>query len=711
MAFLTTYFILGLLCCIINNHLENKGRASAETSGFCCRSSDSNPCLTYCTTVVNFSVYSNVTEVNITSTGKVIIPLNMSTLEMQLNENEWNKGNASVIFVEWREWKYTNILYKENGLGYTLPVASTPVTVIIANASENIFNQSITVIFNKNLKGGNFVCAHLVVENCTAVWSSENRSVQHVTETSITCSYNQPSTFTILQRIASLENIGKVVSNFGQGYKSKQATAGNLKTMENLIQNASRDIAKIKEARLKNEKIEVVIQAFPINELPNSTAKLSAESASIELLWEAIKGESPSEFVCIGIVILKGSQSGLDPSLASNESEVKSRLASDVLTVSISGMKTGNLSSPIIFNLTLAQRKAKSENPVCVYWEHGGKARKEGWNIFGCKLHQDLPETTSCSCTHLTSFAVLLSHTPIPAADEKNLELITYVGLSLSVFCLLLSVIIFLYCRSIRSIRITIHTHLCLSMLLAEFLFLVNSSKIKNELGCKIVAICLHYLFLVCFAWMLLEGIQLYFMVVKVFHSRSLQKKYLFLVGYGSPLIIVIVTAAYNINAYSTSNCWLNFKSGFIFAFIGPVCAIIGLNLIFFIITIWKLADKFSMLNSDVPHYKKVRSFMCTAIGQLVLLGGTWIFGMFHFNEGTVVMAYIFTVINSFQGFFILILHCVLNKQVRTELWNRLSNISTGMSVDTRKGTNWKGLQNSQESNNFKSTTNVVTYS
>ncbi|XP_072104266.1 uncharacterized protein [Mobula birostris] len=218
----------------------------------------------------------------------------MSTLEMQLNENEWSKGSASVIFVEWREQKYTNILYTENGLGYTLPVASTPVTVRIANASENIFNQSITVIFNKNLKSGNFVCAHLVVENCTAVWSSDNRSVQYVTETSITCSYNQSSTFTVLQRIASLENIGKVVSNFGQEDKSKQVTEGNLKTMENLIQKASRDIAKIKEARLKNEKIEVVIQAFPINELPNSTAKLSAESASIELLWEAIKGESPS---------------------------------------------------------------------------------------------------------------------------------------------------------------------------------------------------------------------------------------------------------------------------------------------------------------------------------------------------------------------------------------------------------------------------------
>ncbi|XP_051897785.1 adhesion G protein-coupled receptor E5-like [Pristis pectinata] len=248
-------------------------------------------------------------------------------------------------------------------------------------------------------------------------------------------------------------------------------------------------------------------------------------------------------------------------------------------------------------------------------------------------------------------------------------------------------------------------------MFLAEFLFLVNTSKTGNKLICQGVAICLHYLFLACFAWMLLEGIQLYLMVVKVFHSRSLRKKYLFLVGYGTPLIIVSATVASSLEAYETDYCWLNFKSGFIWAFIGPVCAIIGLNSIFFIITIWKLADKFSMLNSDVPHYKKVRSFTFTAIGQLILLGCTWVFGLLHFSESTIIMAYIFTGINSFQGVFILVLHCLINKQIRTELRNRLCNISISTSTYTKQGTNWKGLKNSQETDNFKSTTNTVTYS
>ncbi|XP_032906754.1 CD97 antigen-like [Amblyraja radiata] len=90
----------------------------------------------------------------------------------------------------------------------------------------------------------------------------------------------------------------------------------------------------------------------------------------------------------------------------------------------------------------------------------------------------------------------------------------------------------------------------------------------------------------------------------------------------------------------------------------------------FFIITVLKLAEKFSSINPDMGQLKKIRVFTFTAVAQLCLLGCTWIFGMLHFQKETIVMAYIFTVINSMQGMFIFILHCLLNKQVRDEYAN-----------------------------------------
>uniref|UniRef100_A0A4W3H2S8 G-protein coupled receptors family 2 profile 2 domain-containing protein n=1 Tax=Callorhinchus milii TaxID=7868 RepID=A0A4W3H2S8_CALMI len=159
---------------------------------------------------------------------------------------------------------------------------------------------------------------------------------------------------------------------------------------------------------------------------------------------------------------------------------------------------------------------------------------------------------------------------------------------------------------------------------------------------CQITAILLHYLFLTSFAWMMLEGVQLYLMVVKVFQSKILQSRILFSFGYGLSLLIVAITVATNHNAYGANNiCWLSIENGFIWAFVGPVCAVVG---------------------SYECHI--FRRFLCTAIAQLVVLGLTWILGFMHFNDQTIVMSYLFTIFNSFQGLFIFILHCVLNKQV-----------------------------------------------
>ncbi|KAF7689221.1 hypothetical protein HF521_012574 [Silurus meridionalis] len=45
-----------------------------------------------------------------------------------------------------------------------------------------------------------------------------------------------------------------------------------------------------------------------------------------------------------------------------------------------------------------------------------------------------------------------------------------------------------------------------------------------------------------------------------------------------------------------------------------------------------------------------------------------WVFGCFLFQEeGTLVMAYLFTLLNSLQGALIFIMHCLMSKSVREE--------------------------------------------
>lgn len=63
-------------------------------------------------------------------------------------------------------------------------------------------------------------------------------------------------------------------------------------------------------------------------------------------------------------------------------------------------------------------------------------------------------------------------------------------------------------------------------------------------LRCRLVAGLLHYCFLAAFCWMSLEGLELYFLVVRVFQGQGLSKRWLYLIGYGVPFLIVAISAA-----------------------------------------------------------------------------------------------------------------------------------------------------------------------
>jgi len=59
-----------------------------------------------------------------------------------------------------------------------------------------------------------------------------------------------------------------------------------------------------------------------------------------------------------------------------------------------------------------------------------------------------------------------------------------------------------------------------------------------------------------------------------------------------------------------------------------------------------------------------------------VLLGLTWMFGYFFINKETVVLAYLFAVFNSLQGFFIFVFHCLFNKKVQISVSDSILLIS-----------------------------------
>nr|XP_037848013.1 adhesion G protein-coupled receptor E2 isoform X3 [Chlorocebus sabaeus] len=345
-------------------------------------------------------------------------------------------------------------------------------------------------------------------------------------------------------------------------------------------------------------------------------------------------------------------------------------LLSDVISAFLSNNDTQNLSSPVTF--TFSHRSVIPRRKVfCVFWEHGQNGCGH-WATTGCSTMGTRDTSTICRCTHLSSFAVLMAPYDVQEEDPV-LTVITYMGLSLSLLCLLLAALTFLLCKAIQNTSTSLHLQLSLCLLVAHLLFLVGIDRTEHEVLCAIIAGALHYLYLAAFTWMLLEALYLFLtarnlMVVNYSSINRFTKKLMFPVGYGVPAVIVAISAASRPHLYGTpSRCWLQPEKGFIWGFLGPVCAIFSVNLALLLVTLWILKKRLSSLNNEVSTLQNTRMLAFKATAQLFILGCTWCLGILQVGPAARVMAYLFTIINSLQGVFIFLVYCLLSQQVREQ--------------------------------------------
>ncbi|XP_039108299.1 adhesion G protein-coupled receptor E2-like [Hyaena hyaena] len=343
-------------------------------------------------------------------------------------------------------------------------------------------------------------------------------------------------------------------------------------------------------------------------------------------------------------------------------------LLSDVNSAFMSNKDTQNLSSPVTF---IFSHHSVTPGPMhkvlCVFWERGQDGCGH-WSTTGCRLVASEDSSTTCQCTHLSSFAVLMAHYDVQ--EDPVLVVITYVGLGLSLLCLFMAALTFLLCKAIQNTSTSLHLQLSVCLFLAHLLFLTAINQTKIKVLCTIIAGALHYLYLASFTWMLLESLHLFLTarnltVVNYSSMSRFMKKIMFPVGYGVPALIVAISAASRPHLYGTpTRCWLQTDKGFIWTFLGPISTIFSINSVFFLMTFWIVKSKLSSITSDVSTLKNTRMLTFKAMAQLIILGCTWCLGLLQVGPAAHIMAYLFTIINSLQGVFIFLVYCLLSQQV-----------------------------------------------
>uniref|UniRef100_A0A671LW64 Adhesion G protein-coupled receptor L2-like n=1 Tax=Sinocyclocheilus anshuiensis TaxID=1608454 RepID=A0A671LW64_9TELE len=350
------------------------------------------------------------------------------------------------------------------------------------------------------------------------------------------------------------------------------------------------------------------------------------------------------------------------------------------------------VSEPLIF--TLAHLDTENYfNPNCSFWNYSERSMTGYWSTQGCKLLATNKTHTTCSCSHLTNFAILMAHRDahgVGSVHELLLTVITRMGIAVSLVCLAISIFTFCFFRGLQSDRNTIHKNLCINLFIAELLFLVGINMTEPPIVCSVIAGVLHFFFLSAFAWMCLEAVQLFLMLVEVFESEFSRRKYYYASGYLLPCVVVGISAAIDYKSYGTRKaCWLRVDNHFIWSFIGPVTFIIMLNLIFLVVTMYKMVKHSMSMKPDSSRLESIRpvgfrSWVFGAFALLCLVCLTWSFGLFFLNDSSVIMAYLFTIFNTLQGMFIFIFHCLLQKKVRKEYSKcfRQSQCCTGLPAE-----------------------------
>lgn len=363
-----------------------------------------------------------------------------------------------------------------------------------------------------------------------------------------------------------------------------------------------------------------------------------------------------------------------------------------VMTTTISH----KITKPFRISMTFKNNHPSDGKPQCVFWNFSLANYTGGWDSSGCSVEDDGRggrDRVFCKCNHLTSFSILMSpDSPGPGTlMEILLDIISYIGLGFSILslaaCLVVEAMVW---KSVTKNRTSYMRHICIvnitsCLLVADIWFIVadaihNGHYPLNKTACVAATFFIHFFYLGVFFWMLTLGLMLFYRLVFILHdaSKSTQKAIAFSLGYGCPLIISVITVGVTQpqEVYMRKNaCWLNWEdTRALLAFAIPALIIVVINMTITVVVITKILRPSI---GDKPSKQEKNSLfqISKSIGVLTpLLGLTWGFGLATVIQGSSpVFHIVFTLLNAFQGLFILLFGCLWDQKVQEALMNKFS--------------------------------------
>lgn len=206
-----------------------------------------------------------------------------------------------------------------------------------------------------------------------------------------------------------------------------------------------------------------------------------------------------------------------------------------------------------------------------------------------------------------------------------------------------------------------------LACLFADLLYLsAAAARGAPKLICAVIAMLMHYFFLVSFTWMSIIAFETW----RTFSTISIQRRNLtkrekrhcllrrIAVGWLPAAVFVAVCAVFHqsqpltfrYGATSTNFCWINKPIAILFSFVLPIAFTILFNIVFFVLTviaIWKTNHQVR----EATYHAKNRTTAAVFFKILILMGFTWIFGILQPIHSS--FSYPFVMFTAFTGLYV----------------------------------------------------------
>uniref|UniRef100_A0A671QV57 Adhesion G protein-coupled receptor F5-like n=1 Tax=Sinocyclocheilus anshuiensis TaxID=1608454 RepID=A0A671QV57_9TELE len=444
--------------------------------------------------------------------------------------------------------------------------------------------------------------------------------------------------------------------NLNNNSRTDNTSTALLRAIENITARLTDGNFTINETSLElNRTVTTSTSYSGISNLPNSTTEIEIPQIPIS---------TPITIIVFTTLDKILPTRNTTTSSSNNSSKSDVRINGDVVVVKIDNKTINNIS--FAFDIT----DQSLGNSQCVFWNFN----LDAWDSTGCEVKPYISKGNetgkiTCECNHTTSFSILMSPFSI-----KNIALayITYIGVAISmaslILCLIIEIIVWKsmtrndtsYMRHVSIVNIAV------SLLIANICFIIGAAIAEQEqptsVGrCSPAVFFMHFFYLALFFWMLMSALLLFYRTVMVLSqmSRAKMMAIAFIVSYGAPLLIAVITVASTAgpqNYISKRNaCWLNWnESKALLAFVIPALTIVAINLVVLIVVLYKMLRR-GVGAATQPDEKHALVVIARCVAILTpIFGLTWGFGI-----GTMVSQDL-----GIHGFFILVFGTLLDSKV-----------------------------------------------